>query len=1166
MEKFLNDPNNFPGYFTKENAFPILEAYVHKDVYDLFSPHDTTGFTADFRNTKAAIYGNFISEFKMDLASFRSFPGCLQKFGANSRSYRSNVRKFAVGKEGTDVDSYVYKSDLFAIMAQSLPMAGLMSYGEYVVEAVEYYCAIYLRHKEAELLKGVNELVKFDEAVFIRFHQDLVAQATKKIDEKMSKLTYSNFRKAMKKAYHTVDKSLGPIVDKWMTHVETNLSFSVHKCAYLWIQQYVTVFLTKSEAFIKQQKEWFTLNQKYEKLRLFRNGETFFIMAKELHAEMRRSNYNGGEFERELHAEKDILHTLTWKEAERKWNTFVTNAPPLAQIVKVHYECTRTKHRAIFIPYCGNKYCILASDALLELMRAWFSVKGILQKVTDQYRQLFIQSFFYKLYDFEPKFFSMDRPMFLDVNRVDSINTWMETEMNGHFGPLLKSCREITPCTGTITLDDVVDRLKQTNIIYNFPIIQNFHKIVYLSHLKKRKNVLSLCDMYGIYEQCQLLVFCATMSSIRQLLECHGQHKMYPTDCIEYERLLLDSRQKLNKLHETDVDGWEADQARAADIARQVAEAKAKRVAQHLGLPPPGPKKIQSGNDEISDAARFHGLGYITLENIIPVLRYYCEESVAVLFKSGECEIEGDYHNSRIAYYADSTEDLYVQLDKFRGFPGCLEHCGFESRTYRKKCVKYTFTPKNKGTPTDFWYKQEAYLLLFDQLYRNELDRQGFFTNAFIEFFCNIYLRYKEIQMLEHCNEFTKDIDMKVFERFRHHLSNCFDEEEANEMKEVTLANTATALKKVLRNHFRPRHEGSIANFVDETMKLLQSVVNIKTYQKDYVTIVHHSTIFVREAEAFINDNLRWFKKADKWEVIPRLFKHGNTKGFFIVSELMTALDRMKKRVPLMKEMHFRDQLSTISFDKAQLLVFNDYCNFEFLDFPVVPTEIIRTKHRVVPIPYDRKRHCIPVLDALTEMLRKWIMRGIFQNLPAAKTHQFKKLFFDELAKLEPKFKLYDPKTLSESSMEKYEEKCLTAPVLIDVGWVMKLEQKLEVNINRAFGDIMAASVDVVPNESDQFTYEDLEKRARDMKLFVTMPTLRLALKTVYDNFKRPGMVTTNDIYEMLEHAQLLQIFSFSLPSFKYGFEFNTFGVPAYPFTYDRYEARTNIMAPPPLQ
>ncbi|CAL2043611.1 unnamed protein product [Caenorhabditis brenneri] len=1162
MEQYLKDPNNFPGYFTTENAFPILEAYVHKDVHDLFVAFEPTAFSAEFDRTKAAIYGKDLSDFKHELDSFRNFPGCLHKFGPLSRTYRTTVRKFVVGKGGKDPDTAVYKSDLFALMVQCLPIGSIISYGEYVVAAVEYYCAIYLRHKEAALLKGFNEFVDYEEAVFDRFKNDLVAACSKKIDEKKAKaLKFADFRKNIKKAFHTIDPSLGPIADKWTTKLETNLSFSLHKSGYLWIQQYVTVFMTKAEAFINNHKDWFTLNNKFDRFRLFKNDETYFVLAKELYAEIRRSNYNGGEFERELLEEKDILRTLSWEEAEKKWKQFVKDAPSLDNIVKAHYEIFRTKHRAVFIPYCGNKHCILASDALLELMRTWFTVKGILQKITDQYRQLFIQCFFNKLYDFEPKFFSMDRQQFLDVNRVESINTWMETEMNGQFGPLLRSCKHITSFRGHIDFDDVVERLKQTNILFNFPIIQNFHKIVYSKYLERSKGKLTLCDVYGIYEQCQLLAFVATMPTLRHFFVSHGHAKMYPTDCIEYGYLFLESRQRFNKLHETDKEGWEEKQARIADITRKVAEARAKQTAQGLGLPPPGPQKIASGSDKMSDAARFNSPGYITNENIFPILKYYCDKTIYPLFILGDCDVEGDYKKTMIAYYADNTLDLYVHLDQFRGFPGSLKLCGFYSRTYRKKAIKHTFTPDTEGLPIiNFWYKQDAYVLLFEQLYKNELDRQGLWTTVFIDFFSTIYLVYKEYQMLQYCDEYTTEIDMELLDRFRHHLSNTFDEEEANEMKELSFENTATALKKAIRNPFEIKHDGIIEEYVDAMMPLLKTEVDIKKHPKDYVTIVHHTTIFIREAEKFINDNIRWFKRDDVWKVTPRLFKHGNSKGFFIVSELVAALKKQKFNTHWFKEQKqywMRDRLITISHARAHLIFYARNMTAEFGDFKVIPTEIIRTKHRCVPIPYGRKKHCIPVLDAFMEMLRKWVMRGIFQNLGVERSDKFRRLFLDTLAENDEKFKMIDPNNWTDH--DRVWLNFQLSPALINIGWLAEIDSKLEALINAQFGDVLDKRVDVKPNDSDQFSYEELEKRAKDMGLFVTFPnTMGKYLEMVYGKFKSPGKVTTNDMYEMLENAQCL-LFVDCDPVTKHWFQFNQFDVPVFPYNYDKYQARTNI-------
>ncbi|CAL2043622.1 unnamed protein product [Caenorhabditis brenneri] len=507
----------------------LLRYYVHEDVQPLFTLVDT-GFDADFKNTKAAIYGSCPKELTRQLLDFNAIAGSFHRFGYKSRVYQDPYPLFYSYQKGREKHAYVYKQSIFNILMMTLPLDDPTLYGD---SLIQYALSIYFNHQEAKL-SGENELVptigeKFD-ALRIKLEEGLKTPANEmnKHNTTVAK-SLQQVKKALDRLCPTTDfKTL-----TWLFHqikhkhlIETEPQF--------WrrIVHTTLVFLKIVDKFVNDERAYFLpnrlLTQGYpQQPRKFQSGDKHFFLVREILRAMQIHHLEDEEFEADLQTRMgdDEIATISAQELEEKWKISLGEKMPFDEIARVIYVIHRTKHRAMFIPSFFDKHCILASDCFLECLRTLISIKGIFQVVNDSNWNILMDNFRIgkKFQEYEAK-----SPIFMDTVVVTHTNNLIISQVMSKMKEYLPSIKEVTPI-GDEGFDQAAleEQIRTLNLDTSFPNIMQFVPVVF-PQISLDKEILKTCDMYDALEQCQLLAFFEKFPDRNRWLRLHGAHMQIP--------------------------------------------------------------------------------------------------------------------------------------------------------------------------------------------------------------------------------------------------------------------------------------------------------------------------------------------------------------------------------------------------------------------------------------------------------------------------------------------------------------------------------------------------------------------------------------------------------------------------------------------------------------
>lgn len=218
----------------------------------------------------------------------------------------------------------------------------------------------------------------------------------------------------------------------------------------------------------------------------------------------------------------------------------------------------------------------------------------------------------------------------------------------------------------------------------------------------------------------------------------------------------------------------------------------------------------------------------------------------------------------------------------------------------------------------------------------------------------------------------------------------------------------------------------------------------------------------------------------------------------------LTADDKV-----FLKELKKMNTLETIGYKtlKEKWAENNKFDDIEFIE-----TTIRRTKHRAIFIPYNGTKHCILVTDAYMECLRNLItVRGIFQMLNRKQLDWFADFY--------------------EAFGPKFVNMVEGPPMFIDVNDANAIRTNYKSllnwkNINWSYRNELRKVINVNSIGDRGFNRKGLVDEIQRLNLDRLFPDIAVYAEKVLKDIKEgKDKLTTTDMYDALEHCQLLALF-----------------------------------------
>ncbi|CAO4386596.1 unnamed protein product [Caenorhabditis nigoni] len=245
-------------------------------------------------------------------------------------------------------------------------------------------------------------------------------------------------------------------------------------------------------------------------VRLFKIGKDSYVMAHELLQSMKNKNMDVSEFEEEV-LEMSNLATFNFREVSRK-----VKIEDLKNIefIRIDHKVSIT---SIPLPAPDGTYCVLATDALHDLLSDIIVAKKVLQRINrDQFEH--IRNFFKSV---EHILRVSGGDFFISLNDMK----WMKAEWEKTYEDNLKSSVPVKNIRkirkGGFTEDDLDKELEYLNLYNCFPQMKRKVKWTYEEVTLDRSSTLKYKDMHSAVFQCQMAVLLENLPYVYQFL--HSQ-------------------------------------------------------------------------------------------------------------------------------------------------------------------------------------------------------------------------------------------------------------------------------------------------------------------------------------------------------------------------------------------------------------------------------------------------------------------------------------------------------------------------------------------------------------------------------------------------------------------------------------------------------------------
>lgn len=301
-----------------------------------------------------------------------------------------------------------------------------------------------------------------------------------------------------------------------------NKSYRDHYSMIDEVEKTVTYFEEK----FKIKPEWSLSNDQLESskkspmvMRIFDDYDQKFVMLPELLKTMKMTNIEikSNVLEKLATNPPGMITTVSFKECYE-----IIGRENISKIDFLHTPIVRAKHAAVPIATHGGRHCILAADALIEMLRDLIQVKRIFQRAEEKDREQ-VETFLNKIL----LFYLKDYPakVFVDLNFAAKLRKECDDEFEKL--NLKNEVNEIESVDYSgFDQDRLEKELKHLNLIRIFPDILGHAKIAFEKLLhSKFQDRLRINELFDAIGDCQLFCISKWLPKLNQFL--HSQQACF---------------------------------------------------------------------------------------------------------------------------------------------------------------------------------------------------------------------------------------------------------------------------------------------------------------------------------------------------------------------------------------------------------------------------------------------------------------------------------------------------------------------------------------------------------------------------------------------------------------------------------------------------------------
>ncbi|CAO4377124.1 unnamed protein product [Caenorhabditis nigoni] len=246
-------------------------------------------------------------------------------------------------------------------------------------------------------------------------------------------------------------------------------------------------------------------------VRLFKIGKDSYVLAHELLQSMKNKSMDVSEFEEEV-IKMTNLATFNFREVAQK-----VKIENMKNIEFIRINDRESRITPIPIPAPDGSYCVLATDALNDLISDIIAFKKVLQRINrDQFEH--IQQFFKSV---EHIFTAEGGDYFISLDDAEWVKAKWEKIYEDHLkSPApVKHIRKVRK--GGFTEDDLDKELEYLNLYNCFPEMKREVERAYAVVSENQTSTLKLEDMHSAVFQCQLTILLENIPNLFKYL--HSQ-------------------------------------------------------------------------------------------------------------------------------------------------------------------------------------------------------------------------------------------------------------------------------------------------------------------------------------------------------------------------------------------------------------------------------------------------------------------------------------------------------------------------------------------------------------------------------------------------------------------------------------------------------------------
>ncbi|KAF1762743.1 hypothetical protein GCK72_011005 [Caenorhabditis remanei] len=290
-------------------------------------------------------------------------------------------------------------------------------------------------------------------------------------------------------------------------------------------------------------------------VRIFEDGDHKFVMKSELFKDSRVKNSD--EKIQKLKDENGILWAVDYEEVVQKFKDQID------QIEFISVPIQRAKHAAVPIVTPSGDHCILASDAVYELLRRLISALKVFQNFNKDRWQMVTHymNFLSSKIDLEATNRFFISTTFFDKIKEETDNYWLKRSRGNSKKNQRVTSPRLVRDVGKLgfSLEFLKEELKLLGLTKAFPDVLDYAELSYSLVFNQRKyQFLRTCDLIDAVEHCQLACVIKKFPKLSEFLRnqkmCSNLSDRYDylDDKSKKESNIEKSTEDTNKIEETE--------------------------------------------------------------------------------------------------------------------------------------------------------------------------------------------------------------------------------------------------------------------------------------------------------------------------------------------------------------------------------------------------------------------------------------------------------------------------------------------------------------------------------------------------------------------------------------------------------------------------------------